>query len=83
VGELGLLTLARASVTLDQGRLITKREALDVLAGLDAPGEVVADIYRRWYEAAGPIPVRWRIRRGQHARAFTRTGIDRILAREQ
>jgi hypothetical protein len=31
--ELGLLTLARASVTLDQGRLITKREALDVLAG--------------------------------------------------
>jgi len=81
--DLGMLTLARASVTLDQGRLITKREALDVLAGLDAPGDVVADIYRRRYETAQPIPVRWRIRRGQQARTFTRAGIDRILAREQ
>jgi hypothetical protein len=80
--DLGLLTLARASVTLDRGRLITKREALDVLAGLDAPGEVVADIYRRRYEAARPISVRWRIRRGQQAQAFARAGIDRILSRE-
>jgi hypothetical protein len=81
--DLGLLTLARASVALDQGRLITKREALDVLAGLGAPSDVLRGIYQRRYEAERPISIRWRIKRGYLARAFVRAGIDRILWREQ
>jgi len=81
--DLGPLTLARASVALEQGRLITKREALDVLAGLGAPSNVLRDIYQRLYEAERPISIRWRIKRGYLARAFVRAGIDRILSREK
>lgn len=77
--DLGLLTLARASVTLRDGRLISKREALDVLAGLDAPPDVVRDIYRRRYEDDQPVPEEWRPRRGYLARTFVRAGIERVL----
>jgi hypothetical protein len=77
--DLGLLTLARASVTLEEGRLITKREALGVLASLGAPADVVRDIYQRRYEAERPISDQWRARRGNLARSFVRTGIERIL----
>jgi hypothetical protein len=66
-------------VTLQDGRLITKREALEVLAGLDAPAEVVHDIYRRRYEAHQSTAQAWRIRRARLARAFVRAGIERIL----
>ncbi|GAB2775030.1 hypothetical protein GCM10027073_04680 [Streptomyces chlorus] len=45
--DLGLLTFARATVTVREGRLVSKREALKVLIALGAPGEVVEDI-RRW-----------------------------------
>jgi hypothetical protein len=65
------------------GRLITKREALDVLAGVDAPRDVLADIHQRRYGAERPISIRWRIKRGYLARAFVRAGIDQILSREQ
>lgn len=47
--DLGLLTFARATATLREGRLISKREALDLLPTLDAPAEVVEDIRRRRY----------------------------------
>ncbi|MDT0480589.1 nucleotidyltransferase domain-containing protein [Streptomyces doebereineriae] len=52
--DLGLLTFARASVTLREGRLISKREALELLPGLGAPVEVVEDIRRRRYGEPGP-----------------------------
>ena len=78
--DLGLLTLARASVTLCEGRLISKREALDVLGRLDAPPEVVRDIYRRRYEDKQPVSEEWRTQRGRLARTFVRTGIERVLA---
>jgi hypothetical protein len=78
--DLGLLTLARATVTLQDGRLITKREALDVLAGLDAPADVLRDIYQRRYEIDAPISAQWRTRRAELARTFVRTGIERVLA---
>lgn len=78
--DLGLLTLARASVTLRDGRLISKREALDVLGGLDAPADVVRDIFRRRYEDGQPLTEEWRARRGYLARTFVRTGIERVLA---
>lgn len=78
--DLGLLTLARATVTLQDGRLITKREALDVLAGLNAPADVLRDIYQRRYETEPPISEQWRTRRAELARTFVRTGIEHVLA---
>jgi hypothetical protein len=77
--DLGLLTLARAIVTLQQGRLITKKEALEVLAGLGAPADVLRDIYQRRYEIATPISPQWRAQRGVQARTFVRAGIERLF----
>jgi hypothetical protein len=77
--DLGVLTLARAQVTLREGRLITKREALDVLATIGAPAEVVSDIRDRRYRTGRPLPGELRARRGELARAFIRAGIDRTL----
>jgi hypothetical protein len=77
--DLGLLTLARASVTLQDGRLISKREALEVLTRLDAPADVVHDIYQRRYGTEQPISEQWRSRRAREARTFVRAGIPRVL----
>ena len=77
--DLGLLTFARAAVTLREGRLITKREALDVLAGLGAPAAVVRDIYERRYASPQPISAHWRTERGRQARTYLRAGIPRVL----
>ncbi|MEV0623093.1 nucleotidyltransferase domain-containing protein [Nonomuraea sp. NPDC050404] len=76
--DLGMITVARATVTLREGRLISKREALDVLAELDAPEKVVADIRARRYGT--PAPVLSRFRRARLARAFIRSAIRRALA---
>lgn len=78
--DLGLLTLARAAVTLREGRLITKKEALSVLADRGAPADVVQDIYRRRYETPQPISGEWRARRAALARTFVRSGIEEVLA---
>ena len=78
--DVGLLTFARATVTLRDGRLITKREALDVLIGLGAPDGLVRDIYQRRYENPPPISERWRAERGQQASTFFRAGIGQVLA---
>ncbi|KAB8190701.1 nucleotidyltransferase [Nonomuraea phyllanthi] len=75
--DLGVLTVARATVTLRDGRLITKKEALDVLAELGAPETVVADIRARRYGT--PPPVLSRFRRGRLARAFVRSSIKGAL----
>jgi len=79
--DLGMLTLARAEVTLREGRLITKREALDVLARMGAPADVVADIRSRRYGGAAVTSDEWLSRRGDLARTFVRLGIERTLAR--
>jgi hypothetical protein len=78
--DLGPLTLARADVTLTDGRLITKGEALDVLAALGAPPALVADIRARRYGPPGRLPLHRRIRRAHQARTFTRSAIRRTLA---
>ncbi|WP_107490313.1 nucleotidyltransferase domain-containing protein [Streptomyces sp. CB02959] len=94
--DLGLLTLARATVTLRNGTLISKRRALPVLAGLGAPTQVLADIRHRRY---GPAPASpdappspdapgapdahradWPVRRAELTRAFLAPAIDRTLA---
>lgn len=78
--DVGLTTFARATVTLRDGRLITKREALDVLTSLGAPAGLVKDICQRRYENPPPITESWRAERAEQARAFFRRGIRQLLA---
>ncbi|MDH6449105.1 MULTISPECIES: nucleotidyltransferase domain-containing protein [unclassified Streptomyces] len=74
--DLGLLTFARATVTLREGRLISKRKALELLPGLGAPVEVVADIRGRRYGDPAPAV--------ENRAALTRTylgpAIDELVA---
>lgn len=79
--DLGMLTLARAEVALRELQLITKREALDVLASMHAPADVVSDIRDRRYGTAPAMSDDWRTARGELARTFIRTGIERTLSR--
>ncbi|WP_232838806.1 nucleotidyltransferase [Streptomyces geranii] len=80
--DLGLVTFARATVTLREGRLISKREALDLLPGLGAPVEVVEDIVRRRYgQEGGPaVAGGWIERRAELARGYLGPAIDRLVA---
>jgi hypothetical protein len=78
--DLGLLVLARATVTLRDGRLITKGQALAELSEMGAPADVVRDIHDRRYSHPEPISHLRRIRRAMRARAFVRRGIKRTLA---
>ncbi|MET9053659.1 hypothetical protein ABZW50_21190 [Streptomyces bacillaris] len=83
--DLGMLTFARASVTLRDGRLITKRQALDELCSMGAPAAVVDDIRRRRYGTnllKNPYAsADRRARRAEQAREFVRAGITALLAR--
>ncbi|MFD6426879.1 hypothetical protein [Streptomyces sp. NPDC060198] len=81
--DLGMLTFARATVTLRDGRLITKGEALDELLFLGAPVAVVEDIRGRRYGTALPEDPSgdWRARRALLAREFVRAGITGLPAR--
>jgi hypothetical protein len=78
--DLGLLTLARARVTLRTGKLISKAEALDVLAELGAPADVVDDIRERRYGHPGPASAQWITRRAELTLAFLGPAIDRVLS---
>ena len=78
--DLGALTTARAGVTLTDGRLISKGEALDVLPTLGAPQELVDDIRARRYGSPRALNAPQRVRRARQARAFTRAAIQRVLA---
>ncbi|WP_327314264.1 nucleotidyltransferase domain-containing protein [Streptomyces sp. NBC_01235] len=77
--DLGLLTYARATATLREGRLMSKREALDALPGLGAPMEVVADIERRRYERPGEPDGEWLDRRGELTRTYLGPAIDELV----
>ncbi|KOV69786.1 nucleotidyltransferase domain-containing protein [Streptomyces sp. MMG1121] len=77
--DLGLLTHARATVTLRDGRLISKREALAELPGLGAPVEVVEDITRRRYENPAPADGTWLARRAELTRAYLAPAIDTLV----
>jgi hypothetical protein len=78
--DLGLLTFARATVTLREGRLISKREALAELPALGAPAEVVEDIARRRYDdAPAPATGDRLARRAASTRAFLGPAIDALV----
>ncbi|MBG0856226.1 nucleotidyltransferase domain-containing protein [Streptomyces spinoverrucosus] len=78
--DVGLTTFARAVVTLRDGRLISKREALDVLPALGAPGEVVEDIRRRRYGEPVPPTPQWTARRSELTRNYLGPAIDGLVA---
>lgn len=78
--DLGLLTLARACVTLRSGRLITKGEALDVLTEAGAPPELVDDIRKRRYGDPPPPSAPWIRHRATLARTFLRPAIQQVVA---
>ncbi|MFI1026585.1 nucleotidyltransferase domain-containing protein [Streptomyces sp. NPDC020951] len=77
--DLGLLTYARATVTLREGRLVSKREALDTLPGLGAPMEVVEDIERRRYGRPEQPDGPWLDRRGELTRGYLGPAIDDLV----
>lgn len=77
--DLGMTGVARATVTLREGRLITKGEALAELLELGAPADVVRDIRERRYADPAPISLPRRMRRAERARTFVRRGIQRTL----
>lgn len=83
--DVGLTTFARATVTRRDGRLITKREALDLLPALGAPVEVVADVVRRRYDdtvpSAASVEGDWLRRRAELTRAFLGPAIDDMVTR--
>lgn len=80
--DLGLLTLARATVTLRDDKLITKAEALSVLAELGAPAEVVEDIRQRRYGDPGPASQQWIARRSELTRTFLRPAIEQLISQQ-
>jgi hypothetical protein len=78
--DLGLLTLARATVTLRDGTLITKATALRVLTELGAPAEVVDDIRQRRYGNPGPASPQWIARRAELTLTFLRPAIEQVIS---
>ena len=78
--DLGMVTFARATVTLRDGRLISKREALDLLPGLGAPVELVEDIRRRRYGDPAPPAEQWAARRAVSTRDYLGPAIDALVA---
>ncbi|MEU3862682.1 nucleotidyltransferase domain-containing protein [Streptomyces sp. NPDC028722] len=76
--DLGLLTLARATLTLQDGKLITKAEALDVLTEMGAPPEVVDDIRQRRYGDPSPATEQWTARRAELTLTFLKPAIEQI-----
>ncbi|MFJ1975746.1 nucleotidyltransferase domain-containing protein [Streptomyces albogriseolus] len=78
--DLGMLTHARAAVTLREGRLISKREALDALPGLGAPEEVVEDIRARRYGGPVAADAAWPQRRAGLVRSYLGPAIDALVA---
>jgi hypothetical protein len=78
--DLGMVTFARATVTLRDGRLISKREALDLLPELGAPIDVVEDIRRRRYGDPAPSTDEWTVRRRELTRNYLGPAMDGLVA---
>ncbi|RMI87236.1 nucleotidyltransferase [Streptomyces sp. ZS0098] len=78
--DLGVVTFARAAVTVREGRLISKREALEVLPGLGAPGEVVADVRARRYGGTMATDEGRIRRRAELVRGYLGPAIDALVA---
>ncbi|WP_282702139.1 nucleotidyltransferase domain-containing protein [Streptomyces sp. CC219B] len=78
--DLGMVIFARATVTVRDGRLISKGEALDLLPELGAPVEVVEDIRGRRYGDPAPPAEGWTARRAGLTRDYLGPAIDALTA---
>ena len=79
--DVGLFTLARAEVTLHDGRLITKQEALPRLAGLGVDPALVAEITQRRQGATVHLSAGQRLQRARHVRRVMTRGIAALTGR--
>ena len=77
--DLGLLTLARATVAVKDDVLITKAQALGVLIELGAPADVVDDIRQRRYGDPDPASHPWIARRAELTLGFLRPALERTI----
>ncbi|MCC9305733.1 hypothetical protein LN042_01175 [Kitasatospora sp. RB6PN24] len=77
--DLGLFTLARASATLRDGRLLTKSQALEVLPEFGLSAELLTDLCRRRHGQSVATAWRWRLRRAAETRGVLRRGIGRVV----
>ena len=76
-----LTSFARATAPLRDGRLLSKREALELLPELGAPVEVVEDIRERRYgRTPTPTAEEWAARRGELTRNYLGPAIDELVA---
>jgi hypothetical protein len=78
--DLGMLTLARAAITLRDDTLITKAAALEVLTAMGAPAEVVSDIRQRRYGDPGPAPEQWITRRAELTITYLSHAVEQVIA---
>lgn len=91
--DLCTLIVARAAITLRDGRLVTKAQALDELARRGAPVRLVADIRRRRYGAIKETSAArvtrdpgkrllWRVQRALIFRRYVRAEVRELLKSE-
>ncbi len=73
--DLSLLAVCRSMATLEDGRLITKAEAIARLGDLGLPAWVVDDVRARRDGEPLPLSYRDRVARGWVARAWVRSAV--------
>jgi len=73
--DIGLFTLARAVATLQDGRLVTKEEALPRLAGLGVDPDLVAEMTQRRHGRPVRLSALQRLARARHVRQVMARGI--------
>ncbi|GIG64588.1 nucleotidyltransferase [Phytomonospora endophytica] len=78
--DLGLITLARVEATVTEGRLITKREAIERLGHFDVPAGLAAQIAARRRGETVVLSGAERAERAELARGLMLRGIERLLA---
>ena len=77
--DLGLTTVSRADVTIAEGRLITKRDAIDRLPSLGVPIELTEEIRRRRAGEAVVLAEPWIRERAGLVRGIMREQLGRLL----
>jgi Nucleotidyltransferase domain len=78
--DLGLLTVARAQATLAEGRLITKREAIERLPLVGVDPDLADEVARRRAGERVVLGPRARRRRARRVRSLVATAIGELLA---
>jgi len=76
----GVTTVGRADLTIHDGRLVTKTEAIAHLADLGLPAEIIEGVRRRREGEDVRISAAERDQRAETVRAFVRSQIRRLLA---